>query len=361
MTTPDARPGRRLLPEFVWRIIVFASALGIIILFATQWNRWEGAPGRQSTDDAYLQADLMPINARVAGYVRAVPVEDFAHVHAGQILAEIVDDEYRATLAQTEAGVAAATAQIAALRAQRALQETNIRAARAVVAATEALATQTERDVKRQRELLSSGSSSKEAAEKTDTSHAQLAAQLEQNRAQEAAAERQLGVLDAQILQGEAALAGQEAGRELARINLAYTKITAPRDGVIGQRQVRPGQYLGVGGQVTTLTPLPHLWVIANYKETQLTHMAIGEDATITVDTFPGHRMRGKVIAFAPASGSQFALLPADNATGNFTKVVQRMAVKISIEDADGLSDRLQAGMSVEATVEATAPVAAGK
>jgi membrane fusion protein (multidrug efflux system) len=361
MATPDGTPGRRLFPEYVWRSIVFASALAIVVVFATQWNRWEGGPGRQVTDDAYLQADLTPVAARVAGYVRQVPVQDFEQVRAGQVLAEIVDDEYRATVAEAEASVAAARAQIAALQAQRGLQEANREAARAVVASTEAVAAQNQRDSHRQHTLLSSGSTSTEATEHTDATRAQLAAQLRQNRAQEAAAARQLDVLEAQIAQAEAALAGHQAALDLARLNLAYTRITAPQDGVIGQRQVRPGQYLGVGGQVATLTPLPHLWVIANYKETQLTHIRVGEAASVTVDSFPGHVLRGRVIALSPASGSQFALLPPDNATGNFTKVVQRMAVKIGLDDLDGLADRLQAGMSVVATVEATdPPVAAG-
>ena len=122
---------------------------------------------------------------------------------------------------------------------------------------------------------------------------------------------------------------------------------------MLGQRQVKPGQLVGPGSQITTLTPLPNVWVIANYKETQITHMAVGQRAQITVDTFPGHKLRGHVLAFAPASGAEFALLPPDNATGNFTKVVQRIAVKISIEDADGLADRLIPGMSVEARIDA--------
>ena len=147
-------------------------------------------------------------------------------------------------------------------------------------------------------------------------------------------------------------MAAQLASLKVAQINLGYTRILAPQDGVIGQRQIKPGQYVGVGGQITTLTPLPHVWVIANYKETQLTHVAVGEPAEISVDTFPGRRLRGHVLAFAPGAGSQFALLPPDNATGNFTKVVQRIAVKIAIDDADGLLDRLRPGMSVVARVD---------
>jgi membrane fusion protein (multidrug efflux system) len=160
-------------------------------------------------------------------------------------------------------------------------------------------------------------------------------------------------VLSAQAAQAEAAVAAQQASLQQARINLGYTRIVAPVDGVLSQRQVRPGQLVGVGGQVTTLTPLPRVWVIANYKETQLTHMRVGDRATVSVDTFPGRSLKGHVVAFAPGSGAQFALLPPDNATGNFTKVVQRIAVKIAIDDADGLVDRLRPGMSVVAKVDA--------
>ena len=354
MTSPDTKPGRRLLPEFVWRILVFVLALTIIVVFATQWTRWEGAAGLQTTDDAYLQADLTPISARVPGYVREVSVDDFDHVRAGQLVAEIDDSDYRTAVAQAEAGVATAQAAIGTLQAQLALQQSNIRVARAVVAATEVSYTQSGRDLRREHVLLQTGSGAQSALEHAETAQAELAAELEQRRAQTEAAERQFDVLTAQLRQAEAALAAQQANLDLAKINLGYTRIIAPADGVIGLRQVQPGQYLGVGGQIAVLAPLPHLWVIANYKETQLTHIRVGEPATVTVDTFPGHTLRGKVIAMTPASGSEFALLPPDNATGNFTKVVQRMAVKISIDDADGLTDQLQAGMSVIATIDAS-------
>jgi membrane fusion protein, multidrug efflux system len=337
--------------EFAWRILTFIVALGIIIVVSTNWTRWEGGTGWQATNDAYLQADLTPISAKVAGYVREWPIQDFEHVHKGQVLAQLVDDDYRAAAAQAEAGVATATAQAQALKAQHALQLANVEAARAVVASTSASFEQNDRDLARQRRLLETGSSSTEASEKLITIHAQIDAQLKQTRAQALAAERQLVVLEAHIAQSEAAIAAQRAALDAARLNVGYSTITAPQDGVIGQRQVKPGQLVGVGNQITTLTPLPNVWVIANYKETQLTHMAVGQNAEISVDTFPGHTLRGHVLAFAPASGAVFALLPPDNATGNFTKVVQRIAVKIVIDDADGLADRLVPGMSVEAKV----------
>jgi membrane fusion protein, multidrug efflux system len=232
------------------------------------------------------------------------------------------------------------------------LQAANVQAAKAVVNVTSAALDQNSRDLARQRRLLETGSSSTEAAEKLETTHAQLTAQLAQNRAQADAAMRQLGVLAAQQAQIEAAIGSQRANLQVASLNLTYTRIVAPQDGVIGQRQVKPGQYVGTGAQITTLTPLPHVWVIANYKETQLTHMAAGQKAEVAVDSFPGHTLRGHLLAFAPASGSQFALLPPDNATGNFTKVVQRVAVKIAIDDADGIADRLLPGMSVVSKID---------
>jgi membrane fusion protein, multidrug efflux system len=267
-------------------------------------------------------------------------------------LAQIVDDDYRATVAQLTAGVTSASAQVQALKAQRELQEANVQAAKATVDATTANVEQNNRDITRQERLLKTGSSSTESSEKLQTLRAQLAAQLDQNRAQATAATRQLAVLAAEQAQADASVTAQLASLEIAQINLGYTRILAPQDGVIGQRQIKPGQYVGVGGQITTLTPLPRVWVIANYKETQLTHVTVDQRAEITVDTFPGHRLRGHVLAFAPGAGSQFALLPPDNATGNFTKVVQRIAIKIVIDDADGLLDQLRPGMSVVARID---------
>jgi membrane fusion protein (multidrug efflux system) len=338
--------------EFVWRTVTLLVAVAVLIVIAARWNRWEGDAEWQSTDDAYLQADLTPIASKVAGYIRALPVQDFERVRAGQLLAEIVDDDYRAAVAQINAGIAAAASQVEALKAQRPLQEANVRAAKATVESIEANVAQNKRDLARQERLLKTGSSSTEAGEKLQTAQAQLAAQLDQARAQHSAAARQLDVLTAQQAQAEAAVAAQKASLQIALLNLSYTRVVAPQDGVIAQRQVKPGQYVGVGTQVTSLTPLPNVWVIANYKETQLTHMRVGERAEITVDTFPGHRLHGHVLAFAPGAGSQFALLPPDNATGNFTKVVQRIAVKITIDDSDGLIDLLRPGMSVVARID---------
>jgi membrane fusion protein (multidrug efflux system) len=342
-----------LSPEVTWRVLVFVAALAILIVVTTHWDGWQGRVGWQTTDDAYLQSDLTPISAKVAGYVRAVPVQDFDRVRAGQTLAEIVDDDYRAAVDQASASADASAAQVETLKAQYALQQANVAAANAVSAATAAALDQNTRDLARQRQLLATGSSSAEASERLQTTREQLTAQLDQNRAQALAANRQLAVLAAQTVQAGAVAAAQKANLQLARINLGYTRIVAPQDGVVGQRQVRLGQYVGVGGQIITLTPLPKVWVIANFKETQLTHMAAGDRAEVGIDTYPGRTLKGHVQAFAPGTGAQFTLLPPDNATGNFTKVVQRVAVKIVIDDAGDLAERLRPGLSVVARVDA--------
>ena len=339
--------------EFTWRILVFLVAIVIILVVTSNWNRWEGRPGWQTTDDAYLQSDLTPISAKVAGYVRDLPISDYERVHKGQVLARLVDDDYRAAVDRSQASILSAQAQGQALRAQRALQLANVLAAQAAIAATVALQQQNVRDLAREGRLLRAGSSSTEAREKLQTTQAELAAQLAETRARASAAESEVAVLEAELKENAAALTAARAALVVAKLNLEYTNITAPQDGVLGQRQVKPGQLVGVGTQITTLTPLPQVWVIANYKETQLTHMAVGQKARIRVDTFPGYTLRGHVQAFAPASGAEFALLPPDNATGNFTKVVQRISVKIVIDDTDGLRDRLVPGMSVIASVDA--------
>jgi membrane fusion protein (multidrug efflux system) len=356
----SAEPVRRWkvpkIPGLVWRILSFLLAALILIFCFTQWNRWEGEARYQTTDDAYLQSDLTPLSAQVSGYVESVPVTDYDHVRAGQLIVQIDDRNYRATVAQAQANAASAAAQIEQVQAQRPLLQANLQAAKAVVAATSATVAQSDRDVARQIRLLSSGSSSEEQLEQVETTHAQLTAQLNQNRAQADAVARQIDLLDPQQKQAEAAMAAANANLQLAQIDLGYTRIVAPTDGVITLRQVLPGQFIAAGTQVTTLAALPRVWVIANYKETQLTHVVIGDAATVTVDTFPGVRLRGHVVAISPASGSELALLPPDNATGNFTKIVQRIAVKIAIDDPKGLAGRLLPGMSAIPTIDTDLP-----
>jgi len=345
----------RQVPEMAWRALIILVAAAIVVIVTIRWNQWVGRAGWQWTDDAYLQADATRLSAKVPGYVVAVPVRDYQRVRAGQLIVQVEQDDYLAALHRAVADVGTAKAQVEVLKAQRAFQAANVAAAKATVDSTAANLAQNLRDLARQRVLLSTGSSTVEAGERFRTTHDQLTAQLAQNRAQTAAAERQLDVLAAQQAQAEATVAARQADLETARINLGYTRIVAPQNGMLGLRQVFPGQYVAAGGQVNTLTPLPHVWVIANYRETQLTHMAVGQRAEIRVDSFPGRVMKGHVDSFSPGSGAVFALLPPDNATGNFTKVVQRIPVKILIDDPDGLRDLLRPGMSVEARIDAHA------
>lgn len=338
------------------RLGVFIAAAVCISVVATRWSAWEGAAGPQRTDDAYLQADLTPILARVPGYVRRVAFADYQRVRADQILVEIDDTDYRAELAQADADIATAEAALATIAASRALQDANIAAAGAAIKSTTAALQRDRSEAIRQRVLRQSGlAGTTQKVEQADASARQDSALLEQNQAQLLAAQRQIAVYDAQARQATAQLAARHAARDLAALNLGYTRIVAPTDGMVSQRQVKIGQYLGAGTQVTTLVALPHVWVIANYKETQLTHLQIGQPAKVTVDMFPGITLRGHVDSYAPASGSQFSLLPPDNATGNFTKVVQRISVKIVIDDAQGLAERLRPGASVIATIDTAA------
>ncbi len=342
------------IPELVWRSLVFIIAVVILVLVTTRWIFWEGRPGWKGTDDAYLTADVTPVIARVPGYIVDMPVQDYQKVHAGQLIAQLEYDDYQATVDRDQASVATAIAQADTLLAQEKLQQANIQAAQAQVASTSANLAQNGRDVARQEKLLTTGSSTVEAKERLDTTRAQLVAQLDQNQAQVAAAQRQLRVLAAQYDQAVANIAQQKAILRLARINLGWTHIVAPQDGVIAQRQIKPGQYVPAGGQLAFLTPMPHVWVIANFREVQITHMHVGQKAEIRVDAYPGWVLRGHVQSFSPGSGAVFALLPPDNATGNFTKVVQRLPVKILIDDPPAdLRDRLWPGLSVEARVYA--------
>jgi membrane fusion protein (multidrug efflux system) len=333
------------------RVTVLALLVVVAWVVAHHWNEWVGNVDSQSTDDAYLQTDITPIGAKVSGYVLEAPVGDFTPVHQGQLIAALVPDDYRALLAQQDASVAAATAALESNRAATELQQANIEAAQASVEAVSAVLSRNRLEAARQRRLASDGAGTEQAQEGADTNAAQSTAQLAQGHAQVAAAQRQLHVLAAQRAQAEAALAAAHANRDLAALNLGYTRIVAPSDGTTGQRQVRVGQFVGAGQQVAVVAALPRIWVLANFKENQIRNMRPGQPCTVEIDAFPQQPLKGHVLGFSPGTGSQFALLPPDNATGNFTKVVQRVGVKIAIDDAGKLQDRLRPGLSVIATV----------
>jgi membrane fusion protein (multidrug efflux system) len=335
------------------RILILFLAVVLAIVVARDWDLWVGSAILQRTDDAYLQADLTPLAAKSPGYVRAVPVQDFQKVKAGDLLVEIVDDDYRAQVDQAQANVDAARAAISNIQQQKGLQQVLVKEAEATVQATEADLTRYSLEAARQQKLLTTRiAGSEQLVEQAMDNQKRTAATLELNRAQVEQQRQQIQVLESQEQQADATLKGQQAAYDLAKIALGYTRITAPVDGMVGQRQVRPGQYVSVGTLVISLVPLPNVWVVANYKETQMTRVRLGQSAQITVDTFPGVVLHGHVDSWSPASGAQFSLLPPDNATGNFTKVVQRIPVKIVLDRDPAVDDLLRPGMSVISTID---------
>lgn len=335
------------------RLVILLLIGALIAVLAREWDWWVSSSTLQSTDDAYLQADTTPLAAKVPGYVSRVLVQDFQRVHQGNVLVEIVDDDYRAQLDQAQANVAAAGAAIGNIEQQKRLQETLIKQADAEIQASEADVTRYHLETVRQQTLLSDKyAGTPQLVEQAVDNEKRATASLALNRAKLDQQRQQLNVLESQRAQAVAALEGQKAARDLASINLGYTRIVAPVDGMVSERRVRPGQYLSVGTQVISLVPLPNVWVIANYKETQMTNIRVGQTARVTVDAFPGKVLHGRVDSWSPASGAEFALLPPDNATGNFTKVVQRIPVKIVLDADPSLADLLRPGMSVIATVD---------
>ncbi len=351
--TPAASGQPVAWSPWIVRAAVFGLALVLVIAFFTRWDVWVGSSIRQTTNDAYLQSDTTPIAAQVSGVVRSVPVADFQRVKAGDLLAEIVDADYRAKVAQAEAALNAAIAAIQALDAQKITQRTLIEQAKANVKGLEADAWRTRHEEERQTELAERGlAGTQQALQQAQAAAQRAAAALEAGRAQIDQQTAILQGLDAQAQQAQATREQRDAELALARINLGYTRITAPADGMVGQRQVRPGQYVGPGSQIITLVPLPRVWVVANYKETQMTRIRIGQPASVRVDAYPDADLRGHVEAYSPASGSQFALLPPENATGNFTKIVQRIPVKIVLDEPNPLEDLLRPGMSVVVTID---------
>jgi membrane fusion protein (multidrug efflux system) len=363
--------------NYLTPVFVVLLALAVLITLTRNWNAWEGDKTEQVTDDAYVRGDLTPLSTKVAAIVRAVDVSDYQQVHKGDLLVELQDDDYRAQVDQAKAAVEAARAGIEENLRQRQLQDSRIAKAlagidqaKAQIAATEAgkeavqaqlVRARSER--KRQEALYQTHATTEQNLEAAVSAEGNLSAQLSNRdadlnqaqtmlRSSEIAAEaerRSRAVLESQETQVQADLHAKQASLAAVQVNLGYTKIYAPDNGTVGERQVRPGQLVSPGTQVISFVALTK-WVQANYRETQLTNVKIGDPAEIHIDEYPGQLIRGKIVEIAPASGSQFALLPPDNATGNFTKVVQRIPVKIALDDST-LATKLRPGLSVVATV----------
>ncbi|WOH84350.1 HlyD family secretion protein [Bradyrhizobium sp. BEA-2-5] len=340
---PPAAKGR------LRRLLLAGAALAMLAGGAWYgWDYWTVGRFQVSTDDAYVKADNTTIAPKVSGYLSAVLVGDNEHVRAGQMLARIDNRDFRVALDQAKADVAAAEAAIASKHAQLDVQQSVIEAARATLAVDTATQTFAQQENKRYTDLARTGYGSVQNAQQAQARDAGADAAIARDNANLISALRQVELLKADIAQAVAAQARAAALQHQAELNLGYTTISAPIDGVVGNRTLRTGQFVQAGTQLMSLVPASGAYVIANYKETQLTNVRKGQPVEIAVDMFPGQVVRGHVDSLAPASGQEFALLPPDNATGNFTKVVQRIPVKIAL---DATAVELRPGMSVIPTI----------
>jgi membrane fusion protein (multidrug efflux system) len=327
-------------------VVVLALAVG------GGWYWWDVVRFLQSTDDAYVQSDITLISPKVEGYIKEVRVADNQEVAEGSVLFVIDDRDFAAKLAQAEAAVAAEEAIIATYENRLKLQQAMIEQAAATVKSAEADLARWLQDHKRYSALVTTDFASRQRFEQAETDARKGEAALAKTRAAFAAEQNQLAVLRSQQREEEAKLQQTHATLRLARHQLEDTVIRAPVSGVAGNRAGQLGQYVKAGSQLLSLVPLSHVYVTANFKETQLTHMRPGQLAEVSVDAYPDLILDGRIESFAPASGAQFSLLPPDNATGNFTKIVQRVPVRIGLPANVALTGLLRPGLSVTVTID---------
>jgi membrane fusion protein (multidrug efflux system) len=352
---PALRPVRKLNFR---KLLMTGAALAVLAGAAWYgWDYWTVGQYLVSTDDAYVKADNTTVAPKVSGYLHQVLVGDNERVKAGQSLARIDDRDFKVALDQAKADVAAAQASIVSKQAQLEVQQAVINAARATIDVDQANVTFAAQDNKRYTDLAASGSGSVQNAQLAQSRIASAQAIEARDNANLTSALRQVDLLKAEIVQAQAALARAEALQSQAELNLGYTTIVAPIDGVVGNRTLRAGQFVQAGTQLMSLVPASGAYVVANFKETQLTDVREGQAVDIAVDMFPGQTVHGHVDSIAPASGQEFALLPPDNATGNFTKVVQRIPVKIVLDGSNRSRIALRPGMSVIPTIETQSQV----
>lgn len=344
---PIRRPGRSTA-----RSLVLASVMLSGVAFGTYagYDYWTVGRFTERTNDAYVKADVTSVAPKVAGYIKDVLINDNDRVRSGQVLARIDDRDYQAALRQAKADLKAAEASIANVDAQIDLQRSAIDQAQAALNASRASLEFATSDAARSARLNHNGVGTQSRVEQSASVRQQALAAVERDQAALVAAQNKIPVLTTQRQQGLAQRDRADATVHQAELNLSYTAIVAAVDGTIGARTIRVGQYVTSGAQLMAIVPLDALYVVANYKETQLTHMHPGQHVEVRVDSFPDLPMEGRIDSLSPASGSEFSLLPPDNATGNFTKVVQRIPVKILIDDERAAL--LRAGMSVVARVD---------
>ena len=341
----NRRPSRKRVA-----LMALAVLAGVgLSKFAYDW--WTVGRFTQTTDDAYVGGDVTVIAPKVAGFISQLAVTDNQQVHAGDLLLKLDDRDYRAALAKAEAAVALQKAALVNLDATRNLQYAVIAQAQAGIAAADAEIARTHDDQIRAKNLLASRIESPQDFQQADTDYKTALANGDKARATLAAAQRQLEVIATQKQQAQAALDAATAERDLAQLNLSYTELRAPMDGVVGNRSAQVGAYAPVGSQLISLVPARGLWIDANFKENQLAQMHANSPATVQIDLLDGKKFHGHVVSVAPATGSEFSVLPAENATGNFTKIVQRVAVRILLDDENATLGQLRPGLSVTAKV----------
>ncbi|MCK1298221.1 HlyD family secretion protein [Bradyrhizobium sp. 24] len=329
--------------------LAFLAGTAAIVHYGHDY--WVNGRYLETTDDAYVKADSTIVAPKVSGYIAKVLVSDNEKVKAGQLLAKIDDRDFKAALDQARADVAAAEASVRNLDAQLELQQPIIEQSTADVAAADANLKFAQEERARYDDLMKSGSGTIQRAQQTDAALRASNAQLQHARSGLVAAQRKIDVLTTQRAQAIAQLEHARAVAEQATLNLSYTEITAPVDGTVGARSLRVGQFVQAGTQLMAVVPLDAVYVVANFKETQLTHVRAGQPVELHVDSFRNQTLRGHVDSLSPASGLEFALLPPDNATGNFTKIVQRVPVKIVLDD-HSLTGLLRPGMSAAPTID---------
>lgn len=334
-------------PILAVAVVAILGASGIY-----SWHYWTVGRFEESTDDAYVQADSTIIAPKVSGYLRAVFVADNQSVTANQPLAQIDDRDYVVALKQAQANVDAAEATLDNIGASINQQHSVVDQARSTVTLDQANLTFAQQENDRYSTLANQGSGSVQSAQQARSKLDIAKATLQRDTAAVSAAERQIQVLQAQLAKARAELMHDQAAEQQAQLNLSYTTILAPIGGVVGNRTLRIGQYVQAGTALMSVVPLLSVYIIANYKETQLADVRAGQPVTIEVDGLPGRDLRGTVDSIAPASGQEFALLPPDNATGNFTKVVQRIPVRIVVAPDNPLAGLMRPGMSVEPTID---------
>jgi membrane fusion protein, multidrug efflux system len=354
-------------------MIVLLAAAGLLFGIVGHWTSWQGSRLDQETDDAYLKADVTPLSTRISGTVSRVSVGDYQNVKAGQTLIELDDDDYRANLKQTQAALAGSEAALEDNQAAKKIQDAQIEAAtggvvqaqaaidvaKAGIAGVSSELDKALTELHRQQALFDLKAATHQHLEAATAQEGQLSGQLDARKADLARAEGALATSQSQLEAAKrqrealntkddvykADIEAKKAAIVVAQVNLAYTRIAAPTNGTVGERLVLAGQLVAPGTQVIDLVQAD-VWVQANFKETQLTNMRVGDSADVRIDTFPSREFHGKVDQLSPASGSQFALLPPDNATGNFTKVVQRVPVKIVFFPGQPNLERLRPGFS---------------